>query len=87
MFGQTTCNLSDGKVLPDTYLKEVAVTSVEKKLDRHIGTVLNAAKSSIIQVKGNAKPALSRGTGEISRKLLLSRCSCEVIERRRVLHG
>jgi hypothetical protein len=72
MFGQITYNLSDGKVLPDTYLIEVAVTSVVQELNRHIGTVLNAANSSIIQGKGNAKPALSRGTGEVSRKLLLS---------------
>ena len=71
----------------ETYLIEVTVTSVEKQLNCHIGTVLNAADSSVVQVKRNAKPALSRGTGKVSRELLLARRAREVGERRRVLHG
>jgi hypothetical protein len=86
IFSQAVYGVSDGKVCPITDLIEAAVTSVVNQLNCHISTVLDTTNSGIIQVERNAKPALSRGTGEISRELLLSRRG-EVIKRCWILHS
>jgi hypothetical protein len=54
------------------YLVEVAIASIVNELERHVGTVRNAADSSVGQVERNAKPAAPSGAGKVSDQLLPS---------------
>ena len=70
-----------------TYLVEIAIASIVNELERHVGTVRNAADSSVGQVERNAKPAAPSGAGKVSDQLLPSGWVSEVVERRWILHG
>jgi len=65
-------DVEDEQECPKTYLVKVAITSIVKELKRHVGTVRNAANSSVGQVERNAKTAAPSGAGKVSNQLLPS---------------
>ena len=61
------------------YLVERAVAAVEQDLDRHVGTVLDAADAGAAEIERDAKVALTRCRGERARDVV-SAIGTEVIE-------
>lgn len=56
--------------LGKTCLIEIAIASIVKELNCHVGTIINAANSSVGQVEGNTKATGPIGAGKVSGQLL-----------------